>query len=219
MTERQEDEQLFREAVAGLAAVVPLWTFVFRGRQGNFWTRMTLGAGSLGLYALRTRPALRSLRLRPADIAVGMATAAGLYAIFQVGDRLASRIMPAGEEDIAETYRLRTLAPRPLIAAALLGVIGPGEELFWRGLVQHAFMRRWGRERGTLAAAVAYGSVHLATGNLTLTGAATVAGLYWGTEYALQPSLAPLLVSHVLWDLWIFLLAPTPTGRRSEGAH
>ena len=213
MTERQEDERLFRDAIVGLAAAVPLWTFVFRGRQGNFWTRMTLGAGSLGLYALRARPALRRLRIRPSDTAVGMATAAGLYAIFQVGDRLSRCIMPTGEEDIAETYRLRTLAPRPLIAAALLGVIGPSEELFWRGLVQHAFIRRWGRERGTLAAAAAYGGIHLTTGNLTLTGAATVAGLYWGTEYALQPSLPPLLVSHVLWDVWIFLLAPTPTGR------
>lgn len=215
MAKRQDEELLFREAVVGLAAAVPLWTFVFRGRQGNFWTRMTLGAGSLGLYALRTRPALRQTRPRPADVVVGITTAAGLYAIFQVGDRLSRRIMPSGEEDIAETYRLRTLAPRPVIAAALLGVIGPSEELFWRGLIQYAFMRRWGRERGTLAATAAYGGVHLATGNLTLTGAATVAGLYWGTEYAVQPSLAPLLVSHVLWDLWIFLLAPTPTGRRS----
>ena len=36
------------------------------------------------------------------------------------------------------------------------------------------------------------------------------AGLYWGTEYAVQPRLGPLLASHILWDVWIFLVAPTP---------
>jgi membrane protease YdiL (CAAX protease family) len=127
---------------------------------------------------------------------------------------MARRIMPAGEEEIEAVYRFRTLAPKPLIAALLVGVIGPAEELFWRGLVQHACIRRWGRWRGTVAGAAAYGGTHLVTGNLTLTGAATVAGTYWGSEYALRPRLGPLLVSHIIWDIWIFLVAPTPTGKR-----
>ena len=202
-----------RRALLGLAAAIPLWAYVFRSRRGNFWTRMTLGAGALGIFALRSRPQLRRELPKRRDLAIGAASAAGLYLIFQIGDRLSRRIMPAGEEDIASVYRLRTLAPRPLIAAALVAVIGPSEELFWRGLVQDAFIKRFGRVRGTALGAAAYGGTHLVTGNLTLTGAATVAGAYWGAEYALDQRLAPLLASHILWDVWIFLVAPTPTGR------
>lgn len=205
-----------RRSLFGLAAAVPLWFFVFRGRWTNFWTRMTLGGGCLGLFALVTRPEM--LRDRPIrrDLLAGMGSAAGLYAIFQVGDRLSRKFMPAGEQDIANVYRLRTLAPRPIIAAALVTVIGPSEELFWRGLIQHAFMKRFGTGRGTFAAAAAYGGVHVVTGNATLTGAAGIAGLYWGAEYALRRRLPPLLISHILWDLWIFLIQPTPTGRKAE---
>ena len=118
--------------------------------------------------------------------------------------------MPAGDEDIADVYILRTLAPKPLITALLAGVIGPSEELFWRGLVQEAFLRRFGSVAGTVLGAAAYGGTHLVTKNLTLTGAAATAGGYWGAEYALQRRLGTLLVSHVLWDVWIFLVAPTP---------
>lgn len=176
---------------------------------------MALGAGSLGLVALRARPALRRELPTTRDLVPGMLSAAGLYVIFQAGDRLARRIMPAGEQEIARVYALRTLAPRAVTATLLVTVIGPGEELFWRGLVQHTFMQRFGSLRGTAAASATYGAVHLVTGNLTLTGAAGVAGAYWGAEYMLRPRLGPLLVSHVLWDLWIFLIQPTPTGRNS----
>ncbi|HLJ66434.1 MAG TPA: CPBP family intramembrane glutamic endopeptidase [Chloroflexota bacterium] len=202
-----------RRALIGLAAAIPLWAFVFRGRPGSFWARMTFATGALGLYALRSRPELRQELPARQDLAAGALSAAGLYAIFQVGDRAARRVMPHGEQDIQNVYRYRTLAPRPLIAALLVGIIGPGEELFWRGLVQHAAIARWGRLRGTIAGAAAYGGTHLVTGNPTLTGAASVAGAYWGGEYALRGRLSPVLVSHILWDLWIFLIAPTPTGR------
>src|SRR4051794_34710437 len=100
---------LFRRAIIGLLGAVPLWTFVFRGKIGNFWARMTLGAGSLGLYALVSRPELRRELPTRGDLAVGPLSAAGLYLIFQVGDRMARRILPTGAEDIADIYRLRTL--------------------------------------------------------------------------------------------------------------
>lgn len=170
---------------------------------------MTLGVGGLGAYALAAEPALRRERPRLRDLAKGLGSAAGLYAIFQVGDRMARRIMPAGDREIAGIYQLRSVAPRPAIATALALVIGPGEELFWRGLVQRGLMRRYGRIRGTLIASTIYGGIHLVSANLTLTGAAATAGLYWGALYAKEQRLAPLIVSHVSWDIWIFLIAPT----------
>lgn len=170
---------------------------------------MTLGVGGLGAYALAAEPALRREQLRLRDFARGLGSAAGLYAIFQVGDRMARRVMPAGDREIAGIYELRSAAPRPAIATALALAIGPGEELFWRGLVQRGLMRRYGRIRGTLIASSIYGGIHLVSANLTLTGAAATAGLYWGALYAREQRLAPLIISHVSWDIWIFLIAPT----------
>ena len=98
----------------------------------------------------------------------------------------------------------------PVFFGFMLGfVIGPGEELFWRGLVQRGLMRRYGRIQGTLIASSIYGAIHLVSENLTLTGAAATAGLYWGALYAGEQRLAPLIISHVSWDIWIFLIAPT----------
>jgi len=207
-----EDSLLLRKSLAGLGFAAALWPWVFRGKRGNFWARMTLASGGLGAFALHARPELRHDLPRSTDFVVGAVSATGLYAIFQVGDRMARRIMPAGSEDIAAVYTFRTLANRWLITALLAGIIGPSEELFWRALLQESFMRRFGRVPGTLAGAAAYGAVHLGSRNLTLTGAAAVAGTYWGAEYAWRPRLGPLLVSHILWDIWIFLIAPTPGG-------
>jgi hypothetical protein len=170
---------------------------------------MTLSVGGLAAYAITSEPTLRRERLRPRDVATGLGSAAALYGIFQVGDRLARRVMPSGRRDIASIYALRTAAPRPAIALALALVIGPGEELFWHGFVQRNFERRYGAVRAWLLTSGIYGAIHLVSENLTLTGAAATAGLFWGGIFARERRIASLIISHVSWDIWIFLIAPT----------
>jgi hypothetical protein len=114
---------------------------------------------------------------------------------------MARTVMPRGSKEIGDIYALRSLRPKGEIATRLATVIGPAEELFWRGFVQ--------RRIGAPGAAMAYGGAHLVTGNATLIGAATVAGVYWGLLRAIGMSMPALITSHVAWDIWIFLLAPT----------
>jgi hypothetical protein len=79
-------------------------------------------------------------------------------------------------------------------------------------------MARFGRWRGAALAAAAYGGVHVVTGNFTLFGAAGVAGAHWCALYAAGVPLGALIVSHQLWDVWIFLLQPTSdVGRAGSG--
>jgi membrane protease YdiL (CAAX protease family) len=193
----------------GLAAAQACFAATFRGPRDRFWDRMTLTGLALGGYALLARPALRSTRIRPAHVALGAASAAVLYGTFAVGDRVARRIVPSGSQDIAEIYALRELRPRGEIALRLVTIIGPAEELFWRGLVQGGLMTRYGRWRGAALAAAAYGGVHVVTGNFTLFGAAGIAGAHWCALYAAGVPLGALVVSHQLWDVWIFLVQPT----------
>ena len=102
---------------------------------------------------------------------------------------------------------------RWLIAMLLAGIIAPCEELFWRGLVFDSLAKRYGRFRGGALASVFYGAVHLGSRNLTLTGAAGIGGAFWGLQYAVQRRLPALIVSHIVFDVWTFLIAPTSGGQ------
>jgi membrane protease YdiL (CAAX protease family) len=170
---------------------------------------MTWTGAGLGSLALLASAPARAVRLRWWHVPLGLASAAILYVTFQVGDRFARRHVPSGDAEIREIYALRTLRPRGEIAGRLATIIGPAEELFWRGLIQAALMRRFGRWRGAALAAGAYGGVHVTSGNFTLMGAAGVAGAHWCALYAAGVPLGALIVSHVAWDVWIFLVQPT----------
>src|SRR2546428_10779617 len=112
--------------------------------------------------------------------------------------------MPRAGGEIGDIYALRALRRKEELAARLAFAIGPAEELFWRGFVQ--------RRAGLIATTALYGGAHLVTENLTLVGAATVAGAYWGLLRAFRVPLGALIASHVAWDVWIFLIAPTQAG-------
>jgi uncharacterized protein len=196
-------------AVFGLGMAQAAFAATFRGPRDRFWSRMTVTGVTLGGYALVASPEARTARIGPKDVALGLGSAAALYATFWVGDRFARRFVPGGEKDIADIYTLRELRPKVEIAGRLVSIIGPAEELFWRGLVQSALMQRYGRLGGLALATGAYGGVHIVTGNFTLFGAASVAGAHWGALYALGVPLGALIVSHAAWDIWIFLLQPT----------
>lgn len=192
-----------------LAAAGTAFTATFRGPRDRFWPRMTYTGLVLGSLALLTSKPARGLRLRWWHVPVGLLSAAVLYVTFQVGDRFARTFVPSGDREIREIYSLRTLRPREEIATRLATIIGPAEELFWRGLVQAALMKRFGRWPGAVLAALAYGGVHVTSGNFTLFGAAGIAGAHWCALYAAGVPLGALVVSHAAWDIYIFLIQPT----------
>ena len=208
MSETQVARISGRDVLVGMAAAGALWTVAFRGKRG-FWTKMATGVGSLGAYALYANPDLRKTRIRPADVVRGIASAGLLYGIFNVGDRFARKVMPNGAADIDDIYRKRGLTSDPFIAASLALLIAPGEELFWRGLVNRYLAQQLGPVAGNAAGATIYGAIHLVSGNLTLTGAATVAGGFWSLQHLSDARMGPLIVSHIVWDVWIFLVRPT----------
>jgi uncharacterized protein len=192
-----------------LVAAYVAFAITFRGPKERFWQRMTRTGLALGCLALAADPSLRRTRVRPKDVALGLAAAVGLYGVFKVGDRLARALLPRGGDQIEEIYALRGLRPTVEIAARLALVIGPAEELFWRGLVQRTTADLHGKWQAAGLTSAAYAGAHAITGNVTLTGAAGVAGAYWSALSAAGFPMAALILSHILWDIWIFLVAPT----------
>lgn len=210
-----------RPALAGLVTLGAYGAFAatFRGPRDRFWPRMTRTGASLGLAALLLEPSLVRRRPRVREVALGGAIAGCLYGAFQVGDRVARRVLPGGGEEIADIYRLGELRPHRELALRLAVVVGPAEELFWRGLVQRSLQRRLGPVRAAVVAGLLYGGAHLVTGKRTLIAAATVAGFSWSGLAAAGVPMTSLVVSHSLWDVWIFLIQPTQrTAQGQEGS-
>ncbi|MGB8645357.1 MAG: CPBP family intramembrane glutamic endopeptidase [Anaerolineae bacterium] len=195
--------------LGGLALAYALFAFTFRGPRPRFWSRMTGLGLTLGSLALVAEPRLRRPRFGWSDLWLGLGSAGVLYVIFQIGDRLARWLLPQGASQIDSIYQLRRLRSKPELAARLMLVIGPAEELFWHGFVEKRLIQRYGMIPGAALGTLFYGSVHLASGNLTLIGAASVAGAFWGALAALGVPLTALIVSHIAWDIIIFLVAPT----------
>jgi membrane protease YdiL (CAAX protease family) len=192
---------------AGLAFF--FFTLTFRGPRKKFWDRMTGTGLSLGTLALAAQPELRKTRIGLKEILLGVGSAAALYGIFHIGDRVSRLVVPKGGDQIEQIYKLKRIRPRAELMTRLGLVIGPAEEFFWRGFLQDGLMQSFGRLRGTALGVAAYGAAHLTSGNFMLIGAATVAGAFWGGLYALGMPLGALIVSHILWDNLIFLIAPT----------
>jgi len=193
----------------GLAFAFAFFALTFRGPRSRFWQRMTWTGLTLGSLSLIAQPKLRRMRFGLREAAIGLGSAGILYIIFQIGDRLTRLILPKGASEIGAIYGLEKLRPRKELAARLALIIGPAEELFWRGLLQARLINQFGPLPGYVMGTAAYGSAHLVTGNFTLIGAATVAGAFWGGLAALGVPLEALIISHSFWDVFIFLIAPT----------
>ncbi len=189
-----------------IAAV--LWFIIFVVRPLNFWASMCLGLALLLLTALISDRALFQIgKLKPRHILIGILSAAILYGIFYVGNILSALIIPLKDEQLAGVYMNRDGTNPLVIFAALLLVIGPGEELFWRGFIQKRLTERYG-VKAVVLAAVLYAAVHIVTLNFMLIMASLVCGLFWGALYYKEKSPYPVILSHAVWDVTVFLLLP-----------
>ncbi len=170
---------------------------------------MTTMAVALGAAALVGSPRARRLGTGPRAMTVGLASGVALVAVFRAGDAPVRRLVPGATAGLAEIAELQRLGSARDLVARLV-VIGAAEELFWRGLVQPAAAARYGTWTGAAVATAAYALAHLGTANVALLGAATGAGGAWSAMAAAGAPMSALIVSHVTWDLWMFLAQPLP---------
>ena len=140
--------------------------------------------------------------------ALGLLSAGLLYGIFVAGRSFALQILPFAARDIGSVYLLKQGADPVRIGLLLAFLIGPGEELFWRGFLQAGAASRLGARRGLLLTTLLYALVHAATGNVMLVLAAAAGGLFWGFLYLRSKSWLLAAVSHAAWDVAVFVLFP-----------
>lgn len=190
-----------------------LWTVMFSPLTAphvDFWIAMSCSALTLSVLATCFRPGWwRGLRWSAANVALGVAIAVALWAAFWVGDKAAAWLFDFARPQVAEIYGMKDGQSPWLLTALLLLVIGPAEEIFWRGYVQRTLSDRFGADWGFVAATSAYALVHVGSCNFMLVMAALVAGVFWGAFYRFFPRRFPaIILSHALWDAAVFIWFP-----------
>ena len=207
-----------RLVIAVLTAAL-LWFYMFSPWTGgwpNFWVVMSCSAvilTTLGLSFTPDRKELLKIEKPALQLLGGIVIAFALWGIFWIGDKVSSWMFTFARPEVDSVYAMKTGLPAWLIAVLLLCLIGPAEELFWRGYVQRTMGRILGgknpEDKAFILTAVIYALVHIWSFNFMLVMAALVAGLVWGLIYRLRPQALPaLIISHALWDALVFVLLP-----------
>lgn len=195
----------------GVILAALLWFVMFSpwtAPHVNFWLMMTLSGISLTAYAFWQggRPLL-TFTWR--QVVIGVALAVVLWGVFWVGDKVSQWMFGFARPQVDAIYSIKGGTSPALIAVLLLLIIGPAEELFWRGFVQKKMTARWGANTGFVVATLCYTLIHIWSMNFMLVMAALACGVIWGGLYRLRPEWLPaLIVSHALWDAAAFVVFP-----------
>ncbi len=193
-----------------IGAAFLLWFITFAIPAGNFWLKLSTSAFLLALFGFK--PALASrerlFRLTPRSIIVGVLSALLLYAIFWAGRRLSVSLLSFASREIASVYVTKTELNPVAIGLLLFCIMGPAEEIYWRGYVQGSLNSRFGDVNSLFITSAVYALVHIFAFNVMLLVAAGVCGLLWGLLYLREKNLMTVMLSHSLWDVMTFVLFP-----------
>lgn len=190
-------------ACAGLARYVGIWY-------------ATGGAGILlGTVALAVdhKSLLARTNFRWGLITAGLAAGFLMTALTYVLYPLVGHFVPDVVTQAAALYATLGQA-EPWRAALVLPLVITGEELVWRGAVQGALERRFGPAGAALISTLAYGLAVAPIGSPLLVAIALGCGLYWAILRAYFRSLTPALISHLIWSVIVFLIAPLSAAGR-----
>lgn len=190
-----------------------LWTVMFSpwtAPHVNFWWMMTGSACTLSVLASIFNPGWwRKLHFTPKQLFWGVAIAVALWGIFWVGDKLSQLMFDFARPQVDTIYGMKDGESPWLLTALMLFLIGPAEEIFWRGYIQENLSRRWNANIGFVATTAIYALVHAGSCNFMLIMAALVAGAAWGLLYRLYPEkFTAIIISHALWDVAVFIWFP-----------
>ena len=205
-----------RRVAAAIVVAAIAFTLLFTGVTFDFWWQMALTVAGLCLLSYVIDPSGFREMLRPGDVSLpkaivlGVLSAAVLYGIFYVGHIVSGHIFGFARDNVAAVYTLKQGRSVWLIAPLMALVIGPGEEIFWRGYVQRSLSKPCPC-LGLILSVAAYTAVHLASWNLMLLGAAFVCGAFWGLLYLRYRSIWLNIISHTVWDITVFLIFPFAT--------
>lgn len=202
-----------KKLVISIIVAFLLWTIMFSPwtkEYVHFWTTMSVSAVLLIFlsFIFYGKEIRKSIWWSWKDVGIGVLSAAVLWGIFWLGNYFSTLLFPFAESQIGGIYNMKSGENYWVVGLLLLFVIGPAEEIFWRGYVQQRLNQKYSVILSTVVATVVYTLVHIASFNFMLIMAAMVCGAFWGLMYSWKKNLLPLIISHALWDVAVFILFP-----------
>ena len=202
-----------KKAVFTIFVAAILWTIMFcpiTAPYVNFWWMMTASACTLSLLAtFFGRDWWKDVRIDLSNILLGIAIAVALWSVFWIGDKLSQLIFNFARPQVDIIYGMKDGESPLLLTLLMLFLIGPAEEIFWRGYIQKSFSQYWNPNVGMVVTTAIYSLVHAGSCNFMLTMAALVAGLAWGIMYRFfSEKFGAIIISHALWDVAVFIWFP-----------
>ncbi len=198
-------------AAAGLAAA-------FRGPPSAHWRRLALTHGCLGLAALVAGPAARR-RGGGRDVRAAVLAGLTLFAVSSVADTIAGTFMPRLRKETAALHAASLMISPKCLCLLVSSVIAPGEELFWRGLLQDQLDRRFGPHGAAAATTAIYAAAHAGTGNPAIVAAAMCLGGTLSLRRANGAGTGSLALTHICFVVPALLRARRqrflPSGRKA----
>ncbi len=190
-----------------------MWTVMFSPWTApyvNFWWMMTASAVMLSLLATIFSPGWwRCVRISLREILLGVAIAAVLWCVFWIGDKISQLLFDFARPQVDTIYGMKDGESPWLLTMLMLFLIGPAEEIYWRGYVQKQLSAKWNPNMGFAVTTLVYAFVHAGSLNFMLTMAALVAGAVWGLLYRFFPErFTAIIISHAVWDVAVFIWFP-----------
>lgn len=138
---------------------------------------------------------------------IGFLSGILIFALFSIGNIVIKLLDLPVSSQVTALYN--RYSPKELWHyLVLILIVVPGEEIFWRGFIQKRLLAYSDKWMSVPVSAVMYASVHLYANNWLLAFSALVAGLFWGWLYAWKRSIPLVIVSHLLFDLFLFVISP-----------
>lgn len=197
----------FAVALAALAISLAIRAHV------SVWTTTAIAAcvGVLAAAISSGRDVLRRLLAPSRWISAAVVTGIALTLATHVAYRLGTVLIPGLEARVSALYAELLAPPGPRAAVPVLVLVVVAEELVFRGLLV-TLLERCGLRRAPLIglATALYVLPQLAGGSPVLVGLAAALGTLWTWQRIASGTIAVPLITHLLWDLSVFVIAPLP---------
>ncbi len=175
----------------------------------NFWITMGFAGATLTLMsALLGDNFKKQFQFSVKDIFIGIASAVVLYFVFYFGEYFSTLLFDFARNQVDNIYSMKDGENKLFLGVLLLLLVGPAEEIFWRGYVQRMLIPKYGEWTALIVTTLIYTLVHIWSFNFMLIMAAMICGAFWGLLYKYNKNLVTLIISHAVWDVSVFILLP-----------
>lgn len=201
-----------KKLIIPILVAVAFWFVMFSPwtkEYVNFWITMGFAGTTLTLMsAFLGDKFKKQFSFSVKDILIGLASAAVLYVVFYFGDFFSSLLFDFAKEQVGNIYQMKEGENPLFLSLLLVFLVGPAEEIFWRGYVQRTLGPKYGEWTALIVTTLIYTLVHIWSFNFMLIMAAMVCGAFWGLLYKYNKNLVTLIISHAVWDVSVFILFP-----------